>query len=549
MSLVALSKVSKTFVGRPVLDGVSLDVPYQGKVGLVGENGSGKSTILKLMAGVDPPDSGEVHVARGVRLAYLPQTPDLHATHAAFDEVLCARPALRDLRDRMLLLERHLAAGPTSGDAVPTDYAQAVAEFSDAGGYAFEHEAAQVLAAFGLGDEQRALPVDRLSGGERGRVALTQALLGEPDLLLLDEPDNHLDIQGITWLEGMLKRFRGALVLVTHDRELVDRVVDSIAEIEDGRVTTQRGTFSDFLVRKRDRIERQKREYLEQQRRVRKLQQAVTGIGGHARAIEHSTIDFAIRKRALKIARRATVLRRRIERELADEQKAAKPRDQRDQIRVDVTPRRWHARTVLRMEGVGKRFGARTLFSDVELELARGQRIALVGPNGAGKTTLVEIALGIQAPDTGHVWVSAAASAFYCDQHHGGLEPDLTVYDTVAQNTELNRTQVHYLLSKLLFEGPDVNKSVGALSGGERTRLVLALLMNTGADLLMLDEPTNHLDLSGIEVLQEGLKSFAGALLFISHDRRLVGAVATDVLELANGGLSPRAGTTLGRPG
>ena len=541
MSLVALNKVSKVLGGRTVLDAVSLECPHRGKVGLVGANGSGKSTILKLLAGTLEPDTGQVIVSRTVRVEYVPQVPEVRSERSAYDEVLSARGDLFEARNRMQRLDPASDRTEAPHGTNACAYADAVAAFADAGGYPFEQTVEHALGALGLGAPQMALTVGRLSGGERARVALAKALLAEPDVLLLDEPDNHLDIEGITWLEQMLRAYRGAVVLVTHDRELLDRVVDMIAEIEDGRLTAEKGNVSDFLTRKRERIDRQKREYLQQQRRVRRLKEAITGSQGKARATENRTIHFHYRKRALKVARRATVLKARLERELAGERRVDKPRDTAEQIRVDLAPHRWHARSVLRLEGIGKRFGDRRLLEDVELDLSRGQRIALLGPNGSGKTTLMEIALGVQPADAGDMWRSQAASVFYCDQHHAGLDPEVSAYDTVAAHTDLNRTQIHYLLAKLLLKGRDVEKPAGVLSGGERTRLVLALLMNTHADLLLLDEPTNHLDLPGIEVLQEGLRRFTGAVLFISHDRRLVRTVATTVLELADGRLEDRS--------
>ena len=539
MSFVSFRNVTKVSAGATVIDGASFDLPLRGKVGLVGENGSGKTTILKLITGTAQPDAGEVSVARSARISYVPQVPDLRSGRTAYEETLAARPSLSEIRQRMLSLERRLSDGAArAGDSAT--YADAVAEFSDTGGYDFERDVEDALRALGFTDELLDLPVAKLSGGERARVALAKALLAASSVLLLDEPDNHLDMEGIVWLERMLKRHRGAVVLVTHDRELLDRVVDSIIEIEDGKVTHQRGNFSNFLERKRERIELQKRQYLEQQRRVRKLKQAISRIDGQARGIENRTIHFHYRKRALKVARKAVVLKRRVERELHGEKQIDVPHDRRDRIQVDLAPRRWHARSVLWLENVAKAFGDRTLFTGVNLDLSRGQRIALVGPNGTGKTTLMEIALGIQPADEGDVWLSQAASVFYCDQHHAGLEANRSVYDTAAKHTDLSRNQIHYLLAKLLFKGYAVHKDVGQLSGGERTRLVLALLMNTRADLLVLDEPTNHLDLPGIEVLQEALKNFAGAVLFISHDRRLVSAVATDVFELTAGGFVTR---------
>jgi ATP-binding cassette subfamily F protein 3 len=266
----------------------------------------------------------------------------------------------------------------------------------------------------------------------------------------------------------------------------------------------------------------------------------MTRIDGKARSIDQGASNDHWRRVGKMVARKAKTLKRRIQRQLDGEEHVEKPRERRGRIRVDLAPRHWHATTVLRLEGIAKGFGDRTLFADVTLELSRGQRLALVGPNGGGKTTLLEIALGIQPPDEGAVWMSRAAVPFYCDQHLAGLDPDETVYDSLASHTDLNRTQIHYLLSKLLFAPDDLAKRVAHLSGGERTRLVLALLMNARADLLLLDEPTNHLDLPGIEVLQEALRRFPGALLFVSHDRRLVEAVATDVLELRDGALARR---------
>jgi len=535
MSLVSFNNVTNEFGGVRVLKDVSFELADEGKVGLVGENGSGKTTLLNLIAGALKPDSGVVHVARSAGVCYVPQTPELRSDRTAYEEVLAARPSLFATRRKMLSLEPEIA-----NERAAASYAEVVAEYSASRGYEFERKTREALVSLGLGEEQIGLSLNRLSGGERGRVALAKALLANPTLLLLDEPDNHLDIEGIRWLEGVLKRYPGAFVLVTHDRELLDRAVDSIVEIEDAKVTVERGGYADFLKRKQKKLEAQKRQYLEQQRRVRKLKEAVNRAEGKGRGIERRTIHFHYRKRAAKVARRAVVIKRRIERQLEDEMRVEKPRTERDRVRVDLAPPKWHAATVLRMEGVAKSFGDRPLLADVSVELSRGQRIAIVGPNGCGKTTLMEIALGIQPADDGDVWLSEGASVFYCDQKQAGLKPELSVYESVAEETDLNHNQTHYLLAKLLFKGEAVGKKVAVLSGGERTRLVLALLMNTRADVLMLDEPSSHLDLPSIEVLEEALRSFAGAVMFISHDRRFVNAVATDAYELRDQRLKRR---------
>lgn len=537
MSLARLHKVGVAYAGVPVLQDASFELHPGARVGLVGTNGSGKSTILRLIAGEMEPHAGTVTVARSARIGYVPQDWGTTATHNALHEVLSARSDLLELTDRIDSYEAGASDG-TLDDESSTRYAQAVAEFAELGGYDFVRRAEEVLAALGLDDAQLALPLNRLSGGEQARAQLAKALMTEPTLLLLDEPDNHLDIQGIEWLEQTLACFRGALLLVTHDRALLDAVTDSILEVERGRLTFERGGCAHFVERRRVRFDAEMKGYLDQQRRVRKLRDAVTRADGQARGIEHRTIHFHYRKQAAKIARRATRMKARLERELEGAQAARKPWVEGVGIRMDLAPARWHAHSVLRMEDVSRRFGDRTLFGGVGLDLSRGQRIAVMGRNGSGKTTLLKVALGLQPADAGDVWLSSGATPFYCDQLRGGLDPDVTVFDTVARETDLDRSQVHYILARLMFEKDAVHKRVGDLSGGERTRLLLVLLMNTRADLLVLDEPTNHLDLAAVEVLQEGLKEYAGAVLFVSHDRAFVRAVATDVYTLRGGALS-----------
>jgi ATP-binding cassette, subfamily F, member 3 len=420
-------------------------------------------------------------------------------------------------------------------NATATGYADAIAEFAALSGHQIEQEARDNAHALGLSETTLALPLSQLSGGERARVALAQALLAHPPLLLLDEPDNHLDIQGIEWLEQMLLRYDGTVVLITHDRELLDRVAQQIIEVEDGQVTQVRERFADFLVHKRERIELQTRLYLEQQRRVTKLKESIRGIETHARGIENRTIDFHYRKQAAKIARRAVMMKRRLQRQLESEAHIEKPKGEREKMSVafDSTSRR--AGEVLQLSGICKSFGERLLLQDIDLRLSRGQRLALIGPNGCGKSTLMQIALGLQPTDRGEVWLAPNVSRFYCDQQQAGLDPELSPADLLERHTQLNYNQIRYLLDRLLFKDESVHNPIRHLSGGERTRLLLALLMNARADLLLLDEPTNHLDWSGIEALQIALANYDGALWLISHDRRLIQNVATEVVELSEG--------------
>jgi ATP-binding cassette, subfamily F, member 3 len=532
MSLVTLSDISIQYAGCDVLDNITFTLTRNTCTGLVGENGGGKSTILRLIASTVKPDSGTVSVSRGTRIAFVEQEPVFRTDRTTLEEVISSRDELYRIQEEMRALET------CEDDESIVRYAALVAQYSDADGYSFEHEAASALEALGITGNALDQLLSTLSGGERARVALAKGLLSDADLLLLDEPDNHLDIAGITWLGNTLLRLRCAALIVTHDRDLLDRVADSIIEIEDGHVSHEHGSLSEFLRRKRDQIDLQKRQYREQQRRIRGLEQAIDGMERHARGIENRTIHFHYRAKTARIARQAVTMRSRLEREIEREERIDKPREERRAIRLEVSaPKGWKAGTVLSTTGLTKSYDDQVLFSSVNLTLSHGQRIAIVGPNGSGKTTLLNILLGQEEADEGDLWTSSRAHTFYCDQRHSGLCLDTTVFDTIARDTELNRTQIRYLLAKLLFRGDDVEKPVSTLSGGEKTRLVLALLMNTHADLLVLDEPTNHLDVPGTEVLQEALMSFEGALLLVSHDRRLVNAVATDIYELTPTGL------------
>jgi ATP-binding cassette, subfamily F, member 3 len=540
MSLIRFHKVKKSFAGVDVLDGVSFELGHGARVGLVGENGGGKSTILKLMAGRLAPDAGTVGVARSATVWYVPQTPENGGAATALDEVFEARPVLAALRLSMSDLERRIEAGSPSDAAEGTRYAEALAEYAELGGYGFEQDARDALAALGIGPDTAAQPLASLSGGERARVALSKALLADPDLLLLDEPDNHLDLAGLRWLQEMLCRRRGAFVLATHDRTLLEQAADAILEIEDGRVTAEAGSFAAFLERKRERLEGQMHEWVEQQRRVRRLQASAREVEQRARDIEASTVNFHYRKRAMKVAARAVALKQRIERQIEGEDAVEKPRPGREAIRLELGPPAARSRWLLRAEHLQKSLAGRLLFQDAHLGLQRGQRVAVVGPNGSGKTTLLEVLLARQPADSGEVWRAPGARVFYCDQRHGGLDPRRSVYEQMTADTALDATQIHHLLARLLFRRDAVHKRIGDLSGGERTRLVLALLVNAAADLLVLDEPTNHLDLGGVEVLEQALSAFDGAVLFVSHDRQLVESVATEVLELRDGLLSPQ---------
>jgi len=530
MSHITFSKVSKSFTNQSVINGASFTIPPGARVGLVGENGCGKSTILRLIAGEFAPDAGTICLAGSPVVHHVEQLVELDSAQTAVETVLGVFPA----HSRRYREIRQLEHDPGSEE----DYALAIAEYAASGGYDIERRVHRALCALGLDEEQMHRPLSTLSGGECARVALARAVLAEPEVLLLDEPDNHLDLAGIRWLEENLERFRGTLVLISHDRELLSGLVDTIIEVEDGLVTCEQGSLDSYLERKRAAHERQKVEYREQQRRVKKLKADIRATEDRARGFDSkSTHDF-FRRKGKKIAKTALVRKQRLERELDDAHRVDKPRE-RARIAIQAASSDHLAAQMMRLRDVGKAYDGRRILDGVNLELGRNECVAITGPNGCGKTTLAEVALGRLAPDSGEVWRSARAPVYYCDQRRGGLDPELSVYDTLAGETRLSANQVYYLLAKMRMKGMG-GKPVGVLSGGERTRLTLAVLMNTKAGLLVLDEPTNHLDLPSMEVLEEALQAFPGGVLLISHDRRLVNNVATRVVELKEGRMSDK---------
>ncbi|MCB1187209.1 ABC-F family ATP-binding cassette domain-containing protein [bacterium] len=532
MALLALQGVSLHFGAADVLEDVNLVLEPGMKSALVGENGSGKSSLLALLAGTLDPSAGSIERQRGLRIARLEQLPDYDAGSTALDVVFDARPELAQLRRNIAALDE-----AEMNDDTALLYAELVAEFQAGGGYEFEARCRQALAGLGLAEEAAERPLATLSGGELARCGLARALLTDCDLLLLDEPDNHLDIDGIRWLEQALVDYPGSLLVASHDRELLDSIANCVVDLEDGTARLERGSLEAYFERKRERIERQKLEYLEQQRRVEKLRASIRGAEQQARGIEHGTIHFHYRKIAKKIARTAVVRKRRLERELASESSVEEPVE-RSVARLDIGSASHGTSGLLWLDGISAGYGEQALVSNASLTLKRGQRLAITGRNGSGKSTLLKCITGELEPMTGEAWIAGSASVFYCDQQQAGLDHELSLYEQLELSSPLTANQIHYLLARIGLKGRS-EQLVGTLSGGERTRLLLSVLMNTHADLLILDEPSNHLDLPSIEVLQAALVGFSGGVLLVSHDRHLVQHVATYVFELKDGRLSP----------
>lgn len=523
MSLASCSNVSIQFQERAVLDRVSFSIHPGVRLGVIGENGSGKSTILRLLAGEILPDSGQISVDRRARLWYQPQAARPLDSSTPLSAVLRLRPDLQDLLRRQ-------AAAPAS------EAAELAAQYAAAGGWEFEREALRHLAALGIDAAMAERPLLTLSGGEQARAALAAALMSGADLLLLDEPDSHLDASGLAWLEQQLSSFHGTLLLVSHDRELLERTVNGILEVEDGAVRLEPGLLSEYLARKRQRQERQQQEYQLQQRRVTRLKEEIQQIEQQARKHEKLSSNDHWRRVGKKLAKTAVVHKRLLELELDATHRVERPED-RPSIRIGVAAARGAA-GLLQLADISYAIGGRALLNGVTLELQRGERVALTGPNCSGKTTLLRIALGLQVADSGTVWRSTAPLV-YIDQQQAGLDPALSALEQLRHSTGMSHNAAHLALARMLLRNREALKPVQALSGGERTRLLLAILSHAPAGLLVLDEPTNHLDIASMQVLEQALSAYNGGVLLVSHDRRLVTAIATRTLMLDDGRLCP----------
>ena len=515
MSILTASNLAKSYGPQDVFEGVSLEVPHGAKIALVGPNGSGKTTLLHLIAGLEKPTAGTIHRAKGLRVAYLPQQADLCSTGTLLEAML---EIFADLQAQATELRRFEAAmaDPTTGEEALQKYGPALEAFEQAGGYIYEQRIQQVLSGLGFNeDDDFRRPVAQLSGGQKTRAMLARLLLEEPDLLLLDEPTNHLDLAGIEWLENYLKAWKGAVVVVAHDRAFLDAVVERVWELEWGRLERYRGNYSAYVIQKAERLALQRAKRGRQQQFIAR------------------TEDFIRRNIAGQRSREAKGRQKR----LARLERIERPQEYRP-LSLDLGDAARSGDLVLGLYDLAVGYdSAAPLFAAQEFELRRGQRVALLGPNGSGKTTLMRTILSEVPPLAGRVRIGASVHLGYFAQGHTDLDPEKTVLETILDAGELTTRQARNLLGRYRFSGDDVFKRVSDLSGGEQARVALAVLTLQGANVLILDEPTNHLDIPSQEVLQEALSDFGGTLLLVTHDRYLIRRLTTCVWAIEDGQL------------
>jgi len=517
MSILTVSNLEKSFGTDLLFRDVNFSIAAGQKFGLVGRNGCGKTTLLKILLRQEEPDAGRVTLASGRRLGYLRQEAPVHPEHTIWEEVQQVYTPLRNLEAKLEAVEAEMAETHTDEalDEIMTRYSHLREEYEAAGGYAEGMDAPLVLEKLGFKESDYGKIIGSCSGGEQTRIALAKIVLSRPDVLILDEPTNHLDIDATEWLEGFLKNYEGAILLVSHDRYFRDAVVDTIAEIEIQKLTLYKGNYSQFAQTKAEQHARQQAMYEQQQAEIERLQGLIKRFMG---------ADATASKIRLKTLGRIDRM-----------EKIERPKTDTTTMRaqVDAAGAGRIGREVVRFDDLGKNYGERTLFAGLNAVIERGDRTGVVGPNGAGKTTLVKIILGNEQPTSGTIIFGHNVRISYFSQHASDkLDAELSVLNTILTAADMTETEGRNYLARFLFTGDDVFKTVGMLSGGEKNKLALATMILEPCNLLVLDEPTNHLDIASCDSLTQMLSNYDGTLLLISHDRYLLNAVTTKTLAL-----------------
>ncbi len=513
MSLITATALGKSFGAQDVFSGITVSIPKHARIGLVGPNGVGKTTLLRILLGEESASEGSVLHAKGLRMGYLAQETPADSHRTLWDECLGALESVLKTQQTLRELEGKLALTPDDGELM-TRYGRLQERFESSGGYTYESRVRQVLSGLGFSREDETRPLSQLSGGQRTRAVLARLLLSDSDLLLLDEPTNHLDVQAMEWLEGYLRQWPGAVLLVSHDRYFLDQAVTVIWEMNPA-IEIYHGNYSAYLQQREARLQRQMEEFEAQQEFVEKEE------------------EYIRRNMAGQNTRQAQGRLKRLERLLSEAKLSAPSTPRRMRFGLEAAER--SGELVIQSEGlaVGYADAPQELFSVPNLVLQRAECAAVMGPNGAGKTTFLKTLLGLLQPLAGDARLGGSVKVAYFAQAHEGLNPEMTLMETIrAKAPSMLDSQIRNFLAAYLFMEDDVFKKVETLSGGERGRLALACLSLTDANLLLLDEPTNHLDLASQDILQKALQAYPGTILLVSHDRYLIDATATQVWEV-----------------
>ena len=516
--ILSVNNLSKSYDGNDILKGISFHIEANDKLGITGINGAGKTTLIRQIIGEETPDTGTVTLSKGARMGYLSQTALDNSEHTIYEEVLSVKQYLIDMEEELRDLERRMNEAGSAFNAALEDiysrYASLSHRFELENGYAVRSNVTGILKGLGFTEEDYGKKVSMLSGGQKTRLALGRLLMDAPEILVLDEPTNHLDIASVSWLEGYLKSWRGAVIIVSHDRYFLDRIVNKILDIENGTAHLFLGNYTAFAEKKAALRKDMMKAYLNNQAALKHQQEVI------------DKLKQFNREKSIKRAESR-------EKALAKMERIDRPFDVEDAMKLHFTPSKLSGKDVLFADGLSKSFGTQLLFSGVNLDIKRGEKLAIIGPNGTGKTTLLKIIMGLEPADKGELDFGSLVEPTYYDQEHQVLDPDNTVFDEISDAYPyMNNTQIRNLLASFLFTGDDVFKQIRDLSGGEKGRVSLAKLMLSKANLLLLDEPTNHLDITSKEILEEALRNYEGTVICVSHDRYFINRTATRILEL-----------------
>lgn len=516
--ILSCQNISKAFVENQVLKNVSFHIEDHEKAAIVGINGAGKTTLLRIIVGEMTPDDGQVVLAKDKTLGYLAQNSTVDTSHTIYEELLSVKADLLRLEEKIRECENNMKHA--DGDALEDlmkQYTSLTHAFETGGGYLYRSELVGVLKGLGFTEDEFSKPVATLSGGQKTRVALGRLLLQNPDLIILDEPTNHLDMTSIAWLETYLLNYKGAVLIVSHDRYFLDRIAGKVIEIDQSKATTFMGNYSDYAVKKEQLRVAAWNAYMNQQRDIKHQEEVI------------EKLKSFNREKSIKRAESREKMLDKIE-------VIEKPSEVRTDMKLTLTPRILSGNDVLTVEHLSKSFDSHKLFTDVNFEIKCGEHVAIIGDNGSGKTTLLKILNGLVPADQGTFRLGSNVEIGYYDQEHHVLHSEKTLFEEISDDYPyLNNTQIRNVLAAFLFTGEDVFKRISDLSGGERGRVSLAKLVLSNANFLILDEPTNHLDIMSKEILEDALNGYEGTILYVSHDRYFINRTAHRILDLTEG--------------
>lgn len=523
--VLGCQNISKSYGTTEILNAVNFHIEAKEKIAIVGINGAGKSTLLKIITGEEEPDDGVVNLAKDVTIGYLAQHQEQYYKQTIYEELLSAKKDVIKLEATLRQLEKDIETLKDEElESALNLYARLNHTFEMQDGYAFESQIMGVLKGLGFEESDLNRPISELSGGQKTRISLGRLLLSRPDIILLDEPTNHLDLTSTAWLENYLKNYDGAVIIVSHDRYFLDKIVTKVFEIENTRGTIYHGNYS-YYSKKREEIRlSQYKAYMNQQAYIKHQEDVIT------------KLKQFNREKSIKRAESREKMLDKIE-------QIEKPQEVRDDMKLTLVPDIESGNDVLTVEDLSKSFTDTPLFTNVNMDIKRGERVALIGSNGTGKTTILKIINQLIPKDNGRVILGSQVHIGYYDQEHQILHPDKTIFDELHDAyPDMTNTKVRNTLAAFLFTGDDVFKQINELSGGERGRVSLAKLMLTGANFLILDEPTNHLDITSKEILENALSGYTGTVLYVSHDRYFINKTATRILELSSDGIASYLG-------